>query len=117
MASSSSSIPIPQLAVQQIGLLFAVYSQVVVAGTYTKAGGGTVNVSMLVFPVNLALADGTIILPGDEKVLIQASELTSIANPAAGDTVTETASGVVRNVIVAQRDLTRQLWTFFARKE
>jgi hypothetical protein len=52
MPSSSSSIPIPALSRQQINLLFAVYSQVVVAGTFHR-GGTSVSFSMLAFPPNI----------------------------------------------------------------
>ena len=114
-SSSSSTLPIPALATQQINLLFAVYAQVIVPATYYRAGQG-VPVSCLILPVSLALADGTIILPGDEKVLIRARELASVTEPRAGDYLEETTSGQRRDVVVVQLDLTRQIWTLFARK-
>ena len=114
-SSSSSNVPVLQMARTQIELLFAVWGQVVVAGTYYR-GATNATVAMIVMPINPAMADGTTILPGDEKVLIQAKDLTGLTEPRAGDYVVETVSGLRRDVVVAQQDMTRQLWTFFARK-
>jgi hypothetical protein len=114
-SSSSSNVPIPQMSRTQIELLFAVWGQVVVGGTYYR-GATTATVSMIVMPIRPAMADGVTILPGDEKVLVQATDLTGLTEPRAGDYVVEAVSGLRRDVVVAQLDMTRQLWTFFARK-
>jgi hypothetical protein len=54
--------------------------------------------------------------PGDEQVFIDAVALSGVTNPQPGDYLLETASGLRRNIIVAQLDLTRTLWTFVARR-
>jgi len=56
---------------------------------------------------------GTVVIqPGDEKVLVRASELTAIPSPASGDYLVEALSGQRRDVLSARLDATGQLWTF-----
>lgn len=52
------------------------------------------------------------IQPGDEKILIRASDLVSISSPGAGDYLTETVSGQRRDVLSGRLDTTGEFWTF-----
>ena len=55
---------------------------------------------------------GTVVIqPGDEKILVRASELTGISSPAAGDYLVETATGQRRDVLSTRLDPTGLLWT------
>lgn len=49
---------------------------------------------------------------GKEKILIRASELTAIPTPAAGDYITETLTGIRREILAALLDPTGQVWSF-----
>lgn len=53
-----------------------------------------------------------VIQPGDEKVFIQASQLTNITDPAEGDYIIEDTNSLRRNVIGLPRlDSSELLWT------
>jgi hypothetical protein len=50
--------------------------------------------------------------PGDEKVLIRASELVAIITPASGDYLIQASDGQRRDIISALLDRTGELWVF-----
>lgn len=52
------------------------------------------------------------IQPGDEKVLVRASELVSISAPGAGDYLVETVTGLRRDILSGRLDSTGELWVF-----
>ena len=52
-----------------------------------------------------------VIQPGDDKLLVRASELTTIPSPAPGDYLVEATSGQRRDVLAAKLDVTGLLWT------
>jgi hypothetical protein len=52
------------------------------------------------------------IQPGDEKVLVRASELSGISSPASGDYLIQSSDGQRRDVISALLDRTGELWMF-----
>ena len=55
---------------------------------------------------------GTVVIqPGDEKVLVRASELAGIPSPAAGDYLIEATTGERRDILAAKLDATGLLWT------
>lgn len=55
---------------------------------------------------------GTVVIqPGDEKVLVRASELAGIPSPATGDYLIEATTGERRDVLAAKLDATGLLWT------
>ncbi len=51
------------------------------------------------------------VVPGTEKLIVRASELTAISNPAAGDYLIETLTGLRRNVEAARLDPTGEFYT------
>ena len=56
---------------------------------------------------------GTVaIQPGDEKVVVRASELTGISEPAAGDYIVEEGNSLRRDVVSARLDHSGLLWIF-----
>ncbi len=117
-----SSIPLPAIVREIIETVFGVYGQVVMAGTYKRESGDpptvthSAPVTMLIAPVSVTATDGAMVHPGDAKIWIRAAELASVPNPQPGDYVVETASGMRRDIVLAQDDTTCQLWRFHARK-
>ena len=108
----------PQLkkvATQTCGHLFDYYAEFLLGGTYHR-GAGTATVKFLVTPVPAALLAGGAVQANDEQVFIEATALASITNPQPGDYLVETTSGLRRDIVAAQLDLTRTLWTFLARR-
>ena len=97
-------------------LVFQLYAEAVVAATYYRAADKSVAVSLLALPVPTAKVDGITIKPGDELLLILATDLMGIDQPRAGDYVVETVGNLRRNIIVSQLDLSRTLWSLVGRK-
>jgi hypothetical protein len=60
--------------------------------------------------------DGSSVLVGDEKCFIRAKELADITMPGQGDYLTETISGIRRDVIAARQDPTGCFWIIQARR-
>lgn len=50
--------------------------------------------------------------PGDETLIVRASELTGISSPAENDRIIETPSGLVRKVLGCRLDPTGEFWIF-----
>jgi hypothetical protein len=73
-------------------------------------------VKPLCLPYRSQDIDGSTVLVGDEKCFIRAGELAAVASPAAGDYLTETGSGLRREVIAARLDPTGSLWVLQVRR-
>ena len=119
MAEGISNDGLPQsagMAPEALTLPFQLYAALVIAATYRRTGLSNVAVAMLVMPVPTWKVDGITIQPGDELVLVQAADLASVNQPRAGDYLVETVSNLRRDVVVAQLDLSRQIWSLVARK-
>jgi len=107
-----------------LDILFKLAGELVRSATYyrpasfSSATGQTVsteqmaNINALVASYRARELGTVVIQPGDEKVLVRASELAAIPSPGAGDYLVETASGQRRDVLSARLDPTGQLWTF-----
>ena len=111
--------PTPQLqaiARNTCGKLFEFYAEFLVAGTYHRGGTGSAQVAFLVAPVPANLLVGDNIQPNDEQILIDAEDMASLSNPQPGDYLIENTGGLRRDVITAQLDMTRTIWTLIARK-
>ncbi len=87
--------------------------------SFNPATGATTSVetvslcSAIVAPVSSARYLGfTTVSPGTEILIIRASELLSIQEPAAGDYFVEVATGLRRNVKAARLDLTGEFYSF-----
>ena len=104
-----------KVATQTCGHLFDYYAEFVLGGTYHR-GAGTATVKFLTTPVPAALLAAGTVQANDEQVFIEATALASVTNPQPGDYLTETASGLRRDIVAAQLDLTRTMWTFIARR-
>jgi len=113
--STPPRLPVRQVTQTAIDLLFATYADVARAGTYNR-DGSTATVTMLVFPVHHALADGTVIKPGDDKILIRAADVAMLGQPRAGDTIDELDVSQRWDVLAVELDMTQQLWTLFCRR-
>lgn len=50
--------------------------------------------------------------PGDERILVRASELSELEEPGENDRIVETDSGLVRRVLAGRLDVTGQYWIF-----
>ena len=103
------------VAAQTCGHLFDYYAEFVLGGTYHRGAGAT-TVKFLVTPVPTALLAGGAVQANDEQVFIEATALAGVTNPQPGDYLTETSSGLRRDIVAAQLDLTRTMWTFIARR-
>ena len=114
--SNPNSLRLQNLGQSASSLIFQLYAEAVVAATYYRAVDKSAAVAMLALPVPTAKVDGTTIQPGDELLLILATELTSIDQPRAGDYVVETTGSLRRDIIVSQLDLSRTLWSLVGRK-
>ena len=53
-----------------------------------------------------------VVQPGDEKVLVRASELATVSAPAPGDYLVESANSLRRDVLSARLDHSGLLWIF-----
>jgi hypothetical protein len=91
--------------------------------TESSAGTGLLVMAALYAPVKALFVDyhsqdidGSSVLVGDEKCFIRAGELASITLPGAGDYLTETVSGLRREVIAARQDPTGSFWVMQARR-
>lgn len=91
--------------------------------TESDAGTGLLTLGALYAPVKALCVnyhsqdiDGSAVLVGDEKCFIRATELASITSPAAGDYLTETISGMRREVIAARLDPTGVFWMMQVRR-
>ncbi len=115
-------LPLPAIVRDAIETMFGIYGQVVVEAVYKREAGDppavthTASVRMLVAPVSVTATDGTMVHPGDTKIWIRASELASVPGPRAGDYVIEAASGIRRDIVLAQEDSSCQLCVFHARR-
>ena len=74
------------------------------------------SVKALCVPYHSQDIDGSSVLVGDEKCFVRAGELASITLPGAGDYLTETISGLRREVIAARLDPTGSFWVIQARR-
>ena len=91
--------------------------------TESNAGTGLLTMGALYVPVKALFAeyhsrdiDGSAVLLGDEKCFIRAGELASVTLPGAGDYLTETISGLRREVIAARLDATGSFWLIQVRR-
>src|SRR3954465_15060589 len=91
--------------------------------TESNAGTGLLTLAALYAPVKALCVfyhsqdiDGSAVLVGDEKCFIRASELTAITSPGSGDYLTETISGMRREVVAARMDPTSVFWMMQVRR-
>ena len=91
--------------------------------TESNAGTGLLTMTALYAPVKALFVDyhsqdidGSAVLLGDEKCFVRAGELASITLPGASDYLTETISGLRREVIAARLDPTGSFWVIQARR-
>ena len=91
--------------------------------TESNTGTGLLTMAALYAPVKALFVDyhsqdidGSAVLLGDEKCFVRAGELASITLPGAGDYLTETISGLRREVIAARLDPTGSFWVIQARR-
>lgn len=83
------------------------------AGTVTPTNA-TKSVSAMILQFSQKEVDGQIVKLGDERVLIQCSDLSGLT-PGTDDTIT--VSGIVRRVIGFTKDATGTIYTFHCRRE
>lgn len=95
---------------------FAYYGELLVTGYYFRAGSNLATVHWLVMPVPARRVDGQTVLPNDERVLLDASELAAVDQPRPGDYLIDAATSLRRDVITAHLDVTQTFWTLIARK-
>jgi hypothetical protein len=124
-----ASIPIQSTIRRALDLLFSRLGELLRPGTYTRLTGyvtdlatgttsttyGTASVQMLIIAYQSRELDGSSIKYGDEKVLIRASELSAITNPAQDDWIID-ATGNRRDIKAAFLDSSQQLWIFQTRR-
>ena len=122
-------LPITQLAKQFAGLGFNLASDLVISATYRQissagynASSGVVTptlaektVSAMVLKFSQKDTDGNSIRIGDERVLIQSSQLTGIIP--ASDDVLDDGAGIVRKLLSFTLDASKTIYTFHARRE
>ncbi len=91
--------------------------------TESNAGTGLLAMAALWVPVKALFVDyhgqdidGSSVLLGDEKCFIRSGEMASIALPGPGDYLTETISGLRREVIAARQDPTESFWIMQVRR-
>ena len=109
-------LPITQLAKQFAGLGFNLASDLV------NASSGVVTptlaektVSAMVLKFSQKDTDGNSIRIGDERVLIQSSQLKGIIP--ASDDVLDDGAGIVRKLLSFTLDASKTIYTFHARRE
>jgi len=90
------------------------------SGTYDPATGAyigseqTAAVSAMLHHYKASEVDGTVIMPGDEKILVRQSEFTAINEPMPDDWFE--ISGIKRHVVSVKRDPTGKLYEFQVRR-
>src|SRR5512137_1222154 len=97
--------------------LFSAYSEFQVQGYYFRVGPpnlGTLN--FLAMAVPAARVDGAIVLPNDERIIVDASEMADVSNPRPGDYIVQASNGLRRDVITAHLDVTQTVWWLVTRK-
>ena len=104
------------IAQKTCGKLFEYYAEFLVAGTYHRGDAASAAVAFLVGPVPTSQLFGSKIDPNDEQILIDATDMAALVNPQPGDYLVETESGLRRDVVTAQLDMTRTIWTLIARR-
>ena len=120
-------IGIRKMVVAQLDLAFELAGELVrdciFYKTESNAGTGRLTMAALYAPVKALFVDyhsqdidGSAVLLGDEKCFIWAGELASITLPGTGDYLTETISGMRREVIAARMDPTGSFWMIQARR-
>jgi hypothetical protein len=103
-------------AQEAVGSVFTLYAEFVVAASYMRSGGVLATVHVLVMPVPPDVVDGTTVLPNDERVLLDAQELTAVDQPRPGDYLVQTSNSLRRDVVTAHLDVTGTLWTLATRR-
>ena len=122
-----SAIPLQSMVGPQLDLAFVMAAELVrdcvFYKTESSAGTGLLtmaalyaSVKALCVPYRSQDIDGSAVLVGDEKCFVRAGELASITLPGAGDYMTETVSGLRREVIAARLDPTGSFWIIQARR-
>jgi hypothetical protein len=120
-----SGINVNGIVASGLAAMFSLGSQLVKAATYTRPPtyssstglqtSAEITVSCSIFAVSIQSGEfGLVVVqPEDDRVFIRASELTGIPSPQVGDYITETVSGLRRDVVsIPKTDPTGQLWTF-----
>lgn len=95
---------------------FAFYAEFVQAGYYFRGGSNLATVHWLVMPVPARRVDGTTVLPNDERMLLDATELAAVDQPRPGDYLVDAGTSLRRDVITAHLDVTGTFWKLIARK-
>lgn len=107
-----------------LDIMFTVAGELVRSATYYRpasfssatgqsiAAEQTANVTALIASYRPRELGTVVIQPGDDKVLVRASELSGIGAPAPGDYLVEAATGQRRDVLSSRLDGTGMLWTF-----
>ena len=121
------AIPLQSIVAPQMDLAFGLAAELVRDCVFYKtpsdAGTGLLTmaalyaaVKALCVPYHSQDIDGSSVLVGDEKCFIRAGEMTAITLPGPGDYLTESASGLRREVIAARLDPTGSFWIVQARR-
>jgi len=91
--------------------------------TESSIGTGLVPVIALFAPVKALFVDyhsqdidGSGVLLGDEKAFVRSGELGTLPAPGTGDYLTESGSGLRREVIAARQDPTGSFWVLQVRR-
>ena len=101
---------------EMVTSLFELYAEFLATGTYYRNGQAEATVRFLVMPVPPAVVDGTMVLPDDEHLLLDAAELTAVDRPRPGDYIIQTGNNFRRAIVTTHLDLTGTLWTFVGRR-
>jgi hypothetical protein len=120
-------IPLNNIVGKQLDLAFALAKALVRDCIYYKtesnAGTGLLTLTATYATVTALCTnyhsqdiDGSSVLVGDEKCFIRSRELSGITMPGQGDYLTETISGIRRDVIAARQDPTGCFWIIQARR-
>ena len=72
----------------------------------------TASVKMLIATFRQPELGFTLLQPETEKILVRASELAAIENPAPGDYLIQTSDSQRREILAAALDRTSEFWTF-----
>ena len=122
-------LPLKTLAGQVIGLGFSLASDIVLPCSYVQPSSAAYNAQTgVVTPTNVTKSvnamilriqrkevDGTLVKFGDERLIIKATEMTGVM-PGSDDKITETGSGIVRNVIDFDKDPTGTMFIIHCRR-
>ncbi len=120
-------IGLQNIVVPQLDLAFDLAGELVRDCVFYKtesgAGTGLLTMAALYAPVKALFVDyhsqdidGSAVLLGDEKCFIRSGEMASITLPGPGDYLTETISGLRREVIAARQDPTSSFWIMQVRR-